>query len=72
MQMAHKTFSFAEELRSRYQPRKDLEGPFFYPNGRVAYYDPKEGAYWDPNTDFYLSHEEATELQNTVFDYIKS
>jgi hypothetical protein len=37
-----------------YGPRKGLEGPFHYPNGRVAYYDPREGKYWDPHTDFYL------------------
>jgi hypothetical protein len=22
------------------------------------YYDPREGRYWDPRTDFYLDHEE--------------
>jgi len=69
--MGYKTFALSDELRSKYQPRKGLEGPFFYPNGRVAYYDPKEGHYWDPNTDFYLSHEEAADLQNSVFNAIK-
>lgn len=59
------------ERDSRYQERKGLEGPFFYPNGRVTYYDPKEGLYWDPTTDFYLSYEEQTELQNSVFDAIR-
>lgn len=54
-----------------YGPRKGLEGPFRYPNGRVAYYDPKEGAYWDPRTDFYLSADEAAELQNTIFTTIR-
>ena len=56
---------------AKYQPRKGLEGPFFYPNGRVAYYEPKEGQYWDPTTDFYLSHDEANELQNQVFDVLR-
>jgi hypothetical protein len=55
----------------RWQPRKGLEGPFFYPNGRVAYYDPKEGAYYDPTTDFYLSYEEARDLNQQVFDKIR-
>lgn len=50
-----------------YGPRKGLEGPFHYPNGQVAYYDPKEGRYWDPRTDFYLEDDEATALQNTIF-----
>ena len=42
----------------RWQPRKGLEGPFFYATGRVLYYDPKEGQYWDPLTDFYVNQEE--------------
>jgi hypothetical protein len=37
-----------------------------------VYYDPKEGAYWDPCTDFYLSYEESSSLKNSVFDIIKS
>jgi hypothetical protein len=49
-----------------YGERKGLEGPFHYPNGRVAYYDPVEGRYWDPRTDFYLSDAEAAELNLSV------
>lgn len=55
----------------RWTERKGLEGPFYYPNGRVLYYDPKEGQYWDPQTDFYVPNEELGELQNQVFDKIK-
>lgn len=54
-----------------YGPRKGLEGPFTYPNGRVVYYDPREGQYWDPRTDFYLSHEEAGDLQACIFKALK-
>jgi hypothetical protein len=50
--MAHKVFHVAD--REKWEPRKGLEGPFFYENGQVLYYDPKEGKYWDPKTDFYL------------------
>lgn len=57
--------------RNKWQPRDGLEGPFFYPNGRVTYYDPKEGMYWDPTTDFYLSYEEQAELQNQIFDIFR-
>jgi hypothetical protein len=32
----------------------------------VAYYDPVEGRYWDPRTDFYLSDAEAAELNLSV------
>ena len=44
-----------------YGPRPGLEGPFNF-DGRVVYYDPKEGKYYDPKTDWYLSHQEALEL----------
>lgn len=43
---------------TKWQPRKGLEGPFFYVTGDVLYYDPKEGKYWDPATDFYMSNEQ--------------
>jgi hypothetical protein len=44
-----------------YGPRKGLEGPFNF-NGRVLYYDPKEGKYYDPRTDFYVPHSEYFEM----------
>jgi hypothetical protein len=44
-----------------YQARDGLEGPFNF-NGRVLYYDPKQGQYYDPRTDFYVSHTEYFEL----------
>ena len=46
-----------DEMRTKYGPRAGLEGPFNF-GGRVVYYDPKEGRYWDPRTDFYVSNEE--------------
>jgi hypothetical protein len=46
------------ERDARWQPRKGLEGPFFFAAGRVLYYDPKEGQYWDPLTDFYVPNDE--------------
>ena len=52
--MAYTVFQHNQE----YGPRKGLEGPFHYANGRVLYYDPKEGQYWDPRTDFYVEQEE--------------
>lgn len=53
-------------------PRKGLEGPFHYPNGRVLYYDPKAGEYWDPTTDWFVPLDEIAELQNSIFDIVKS
>ena len=54
-----------------YTERKGLEGPFRYPNGQVLYYDPRAGEYWDPRTDFYVSHDEVAQLQNQIFDTIR-
>lgn len=54
-----------------YGPRKGLEGPFVYPNGRVAYYDPREGKYWDPRTDFYLEDSEIADLQDLILDILR-
>lgn len=57
-----------------YAPIAGLEGPFRYRTGRIAYYDPKEGKYWDPRTDFFLTEAETTEmifgitLKETVYD----
>ena len=45
-------------MRQKYGPRAGLEGPFKYASGRVLYYDPREGRYYDPTTDFYVSNEE--------------
>jgi hypothetical protein len=55
----------------RFGPRKGLEGPFQYPNGRVLYYDPKEGQYWDPTTDFYVANEDVANLQQQIMDLIR-
>jgi hypothetical protein len=44
-----------------------LEGPFFYPNGLVLYYDVQEGAYWNPTTDFYVSNEEMDTINQQFY-----
>ena len=63
--MAHKTF---DNMDTRWQHRKGLEGPFRYINGQVLYYDPKEGSYWDPTTDFYVDHDYVAGLQQQMLD----
>lgn len=60
--MSYFVFKNAKE----YGPRKGLEGPFHYPNGQVLYYDPREGQYYDPTTDFYVPNEDVAELQQDV------
>lgn len=57
---------------TNFGPRKGLEGPFHYPNGRVLYYDVKEGEYWDPLTDFFVDREEVAELQQSILTGIKN
>lgn len=44
--------------RERYTELPGLEGPFQTRSGKVVYYDPKEGKYYDRDSDMYLSHEE--------------
>jgi len=46
-----------DQMRTKYGPRKGLEGPFNF-SGRVLYYDNKEGQYYDPTTDFYVEQAE--------------
>jgi len=46
-----------DQMRTKYGPRAGLEGPFNF-GGRVFYYDAKEGAYYDPTTDFYVEWDE--------------
>ena len=50
------------ERDNRWQPRRGLEGPFFFATGRVLYYDSKVGEYYDSTTDFYVPQEEVAEL----------
>ncbi len=50
----------------KYVERSGLEGPFTTLSGKVVYYDPKEGKYYDPDTDIYMSYDE---FQNYDKDY---
>ena len=56
---------------TNFGPRKGLEGPFHYPNGRVLYYDTKAGEYWDPLTDFFVPADEVADLQQSILNAIK-
>lgn len=51
--------------RERYTDlsHEGLEGPFRMKSGRVVYYDPKAGSYYDRDTDMYLDNEETDMLQ---------
>ena len=56
--MPRKKESTSVVAEIKYGPRKGLEGPFTLLSGYVVYYDPKEGKYYDPTTDFYLANDE--------------
>jgi hypothetical protein len=60
-----------DQMRTKYGPRKGLEGPFNF-SGRVLYYDNKEGAYYDPTTDFYVDQTEMDMIHNRLMDMIKA
>ena len=45
-------------MPEKYKERDGLEGPIMTKSGKVVYYDPKEGSYYDPDTDIYLSYDE--------------
>ena len=66
--MTYRTFSTVDGFR----PRSGLEGPYRYPNGRVLYYDPKAGEYWDPTTDFFVDRDEVSDLQNSIFKLVSA
>ena len=55
--MGYRVMNSVDNMREKYGARKGLEGPFNY-DGHVLYYDPKEGAYYDPTTDFYVENDE--------------
>jgi hypothetical protein len=68
MNAANKTNEGYKELpkmdTDRYGERAGLEGPFQTMAGKVVYYDPKEGSYYDPDTDRYMSYNEFRALDN--------
>jgi hypothetical protein len=51
--------------KERYDEIPGLEGPFMTLSGKVVYYDPKEGSYYDRDTDMYLSYDEFKELDRS-------
>lgn len=52
--------------RDRYGERQGLEGPFQTRSGKVVYYDPREGAYYDPDSDIYLTYGEWRALDESL------
>jgi hypothetical protein len=48
--------------RERYTEMRGMEGPFMTKSGKVVYYDPKAGEYYDRDSDIYLSYTEYLSL----------
>ena len=63
-------FQVIGQRDQRWEPRKGLEGPFQFLNGQVLYYDPREGQYWDPTTDFYVDNTEIAKLHQQLVDFL--
>jgi hypothetical protein len=72
--MGYKVIAGRDEMdmmRTKYGPRKGLEGPFNF-SGRVLYYDPKEGQYYDPTTDFYVEQSEMDIINARLMDILRA
>lgn len=69
--MGYKILNSVDRMREKYSARKGLEGPFSFA-GRVLYYDPKEGAYYDPTTDFYVEQDEMDMLQDQMVNRLSA
>ena len=65
--MGYKVLNSVDRMREKYSARKGLEGPFNF-GGRVLYYDVREGAYYDPTTDFYLDQDEMDLVEQRIMD----
>lgn len=68
--MGYRVLGNTEQLFQGFGPRRGLEGPFIFAGGRVLYYDPKEGKYYDPRCDFYVDHEEMNELNSNLMQML--
>ncbi len=56
--MAYKVMPSIDRKRYTDLSAEGLEGPFVFDTGKILYYDPKEGKYYDRDTDFYISNKE--------------
>lgn len=68
--MGYKVLGRSEDVLKGYGPRKGLEGPFVFVNGRILYYDTKEGQYYDPTTDFYVEQAEMDLLNQELAKFL--
>jgi hypothetical protein len=69
--MGYRVMDTVDHMRTKYGPRKGLEGPFNF-SGRVLYYDVKEGQYYDPATDFYVEQSEMDIINEAFMERFKA
>ena len=55
-------YTILQPIPERYEERAGHEDPCKTMANKVVYYDPKEGSYYDPDKDVYLTYEEWREL----------
>ena len=68
--MGYKVLDSVDMMRTKYQTRKGLEGPFNF-SGRILYYDPKAVQYYDPTTDFYVDRTEMDMINAHFYEVLK-
>ena len=68
--MGYRVLNTVDNMRDNYGPRKGLEGPFNF-SGRVLYYDPKAGQYYDPRSDFYVEQEEMDQINGAFMELFR-
>ena len=64
--MGYKVLGQIDRERYTDLSHEGLEGPFMFSSGKVLYYDPKEGKYYDRDSDFYVDHKE---MWNVHYDF---
>lgn len=69
--MAFKAVREVDNMRDTYGFRQGLEGPFSF-SGRVLYYDTREGQYYDPCTDFYVSNEDMAQIHQRLANILSA
>lgn len=69
--MGYRVLDTVDTMRQKYGPRKGLEGPFNF-SGRVLYYDPRAGQYYDPTTDFYVDRTEMDMINADFYKVLKN
>ena len=61
-----------KEQGFEYGPLEGLEGPIRFKSGRVLYWDPWEGLYYDRTTDMYICRDDDSIFEVSPIEYFSS